>query len=280
MEHSTNNFGNLIAERQFKASASFWFRFGVAVALGLIAFGGIYLIFDPIVDSDTPTRGLIALGAAALLILFMVFLSRKIKREVAIYEEGVVVTKGKKVLPYHYNQIIGLSDTSIGGMVFMSGGLIGAVVTGAVTAIASKAIGAIDRNYRIRDIDIIPTPDSQLKKVGVVSTGGDILSHVYSQWIIKQKGITTENVNSQELHFGDLSLKGGVFTHKRLRGDEVYARLDDVTAMDIEEDNLRLLGKNQVGKQVALIKIGTSFVVNVDLLVYVVHLNQGTNDSV
>jgi len=280
MEHNTNDFGNLLAKRHFKASASFWFRFGGAVSLGLILFGGVYLIFDPIVDSDTPTRGLIAIGAAALLILFMIFLSRKIKHEVAIYEEGVVVTKGKKVLPYHYNQIIGLDDTSIGGMVFMSGGLIGAVVTGAVTAIASKAIGAIDRNYRIRSIDIIPTPDSQLKKVGVVSTGGDILSHIYSEWVIKQKGITAENINSQELHFGDLSLKDGVFTHKRFRGDEVYARLDDVTGMDIEEDNLRLLGENQVGKQVALIKIGTSFVVNVDLLVYVVNLQYGISDSV
>ncbi|MCL2528043.1 MAG: hypothetical protein FWE42_06425 [Defluviitaleaceae bacterium] len=279
MEHSTNNFGNLIAERQFKASASFWFRFGGAVALGLIAFGGIYLIFDPIVDSDTPTRGLIALGAAALLILFMLLLARTIKSAVAIYEEGVVVTKGKKLLPYHYNQILGLDDTSVGGMVFMSGGLIGAVVTGAVTAVASKAIGAIDRNYRIRAIDIIPTPDSQLKKVGVVNTGGDILSHVYSEWVIKQKGITAENANAQELHFGDLSLKDGVFTHKRLRGDEVHARLDDVMGMDIEEDHLRLLGENQVGKQVALIKINTSFVVNMDLLVYVVNLQYGTSDS-
>jgi len=272
MRHNTDNFGQLLAERQFKASASFWFRFGGVVALGLIVFAGIYLIFDPIVDSDTPTLGLIVGGVAIALIAFMVIMSKGIKRSVAIYEQGVVVIKGEQTFPYHYSQIKGLYDSSIGGMVFMGGGLIGAVVSGVATAVASKAIEAIDREFRNRDIDIEPLPETGLKRIGVVTTGGDLLSHVYTMWVIKEKGITKENLHEQELHFGDLELKGGVFTHNRLRGDQVHAKLQDVVGMDIEDDKLQLLGVNQVGKQVVLISLGTVFTLNWDLLAYVVNL--------
>jgi len=280
MEHNIEIYGELLATRQFKASASFWFRFGGFVSLGLIVFSGIYLIFDPIEASETPTLGLITLGAAIGLIVFMKLISRKIKREVAIYEEGVVVTKGKKILPFHYNQIAGIYDDSAGGMIVMGGGLVGMVVSGVVSAVASKAIDAIDREFRIRSVDIVPWPDSQLKRTGVVSTGGDILSHVYTEWVIKQKSITKENIESQELHFGDsLKFKNGIFTHERFRGDEVHARLDDVVGVDIQDDKLRLLGTNEAGRQTALISIFSSLALNLDLLLYVVDFLQNSEKA-
>ena len=273
MEH---NFGELIVERQYKASASFWPRFFGVVSLALIAFSAYYLIVDPIVDSDTPTLGLIGLGVAALLLVLVILFTRKIKREVAIYEEGVVVIKGENTFPYHYNQIAGLNDTDIGGMVFIGGGLgiAGALVSGAVSAIASKAVDSHDRASRIRGIEIVPTPDSQLKKMGVVTTGGDILSQVYTEWIIKQNSISKENIHSQVLSFGDLELNNGEFVHEQLSGQEVRVALDDVTGMDIQDDKLRLLGQNEKGKEKSLLSISTTFhtILNWDLLSYVIHV--------
>jgi len=273
MEH---NYGNLIAERQYKASASFWPRLFGVVALVLIAFSAYYLIVDPIVDSDTPTLGLIGLGVAAFLIVMIIVLTRKIKREVAIYEEGVVVTKGEKTFPFHYNQIAGLYDSDAGGMVFIGGGLgiAGAIVSGAVSAIASKAVESHDRAFRIRGVDIVPLPDSQLKRVGVVTTGGDILSHAYTEWMIKQKSISNKNIYSVELSFGDLELKNGEFTHTTLSEEKVHVVLDDVTSINIQDDKLRLMGEDEKGREKCLLSISLIFhnILNWDLLAYIVHL--------
>jgi len=65
MEH---NYGGLIAERHFKVTASFWFRFFGCVALVLAAFSAYYLIVDPM-ESETAVVGLAGLGIAALLFI-------------------------------------------------------------------------------------------------------------------------------------------------------------------------------------------------------------------
>jgi len=181
----------------------------------------------------------------------MKLISGKIKREVAIYEEGVVVTKGEKTFPYHFNQISGLDDTDEGGMVVMAGGfgIAGALISGAVSAIASRAVESLDREFRIRSVDIVPLPESRLKKVSVVRTGGDILSHVYTEWLIKQNAVNKESVSSLELSFGDLKLNNGEFIHTSLTEKETRVSLDDVTGADIQDGKLRLLGLNEKGKE-------------------------------
>jgi len=264
MEHS---FGNLLVECSTKKSRIVWLRIGAIAALLVLGAAGYYFINFPF-DPEDRIMGFVSLGLAVFLFLVLWFISNKIKQSVAIYETGVVVKKGRKEHPYHYNQISGLRDAQADDGFFVFGGafgLVGAAVAGAASAVASNAIGASRRRNRIRKLSIVPNT-LDLNEIGVVNTGGDVLSEVYTEWLKREKAITKESIPSLALSFGDvLELNQGMFTHKHRRGD-VHLPLSEVTELDIRSDCLMFFGLNEKGKTKSLIDITITQVLNIDLL--------------
>jgi len=262
MEHS---YGNMVAERSTKKSRVIWLRVGAIGALLILGFAGYYFINFPF-DPEDRIMGFVALGLAVLLFLLLWFISNKIKQSVEIYEEGVIVKKGRKEHSFHFNQIAGLRDaaTDSGGF-FVAGGLVGGIIAGAVSAVASNAIDANRRKHRIRSLSIVPNTE-ELKEVSVVNTGGGMLSDAYTEWHKREKTITKENIPSLQISFGDiLELNQGMFIHKHRRGD-VHLPLAEVTELDIRENSLMFFGLNEKGKTRSLIDINITKVLNLDLL--------------
>jgi len=269
MEHS---FGNLLAERSTKKSRIVWLRVGAIAALLALGAAGYYFINFPF-DPEDRIMGFVSLGMAVLLFLVLWFISNKIKQSVEIYETGVMVKKGRKEHPFHYNQISGLRDAAAddGFLVFGSFGLVGAAIAGAASAVASNAMDASRRRNRIRKISVVPNTED-LKEVAVVNTGGDVLSEIYTGWVMREKAITKESIPSLYLSFGDvLEFNQGLFTHKHRRGD-IHLPLTEVTELEIRGDSLMFFGLNEKGKTKSLIDINITEVLNIDLLFYVFNM--------
>jgi len=266
MEH---NFGNMLVERSTKKNRIVWLRVGAIAALLALGAAAYYLINFPF-DPEDRIMGFVSLGMAVLLFLVLWFISNKIKQSVEVYEEGVIVKKGRKEHPFHYSQISGLRDAGAddGFFVFGAFGLVGAAIAGAASAVASNAIDASRRRNRIRKLSIVPNTD-ELKEISVVNTGGDMLSEIYTGWLIREKSIVKESIPSLALSFGDvLEFNQGLFTHKHRRGD-IHLPLAEITELEIRGDSLMFFGLNEKGKTKSLIDINVVEVLNIDLLFYV-----------
>jgi len=275
------NFGNQQVTRKTKSSKVVWLRIGAVAAFFLVGAAGLYFVLNPIDPEDT-IMGYIALGLAVFLPAVLVFLSFKIRAEVTIYDEGVIVKGSKGTHKLHFSEIAGLRDANTsGGNIFIGGGLgvIGAIVVGAAQAAGHAAADASRRRNRIRDLAIVPKTTGA-KPISVVNTGGDELSQIYTEWLIKQHSITAGNINSLNLSFGeDLNLRDGIFTHKHRKGDEALA-LADISTINFNEGSLDFFALNDKGKERRVIHIRLVDVLNVDLLftIYEMQANGGDHE--
>jgi len=268
MEH---NFGNEFAVRRRKGSTIALIRLGgLALTAALIA-GGIYFISNPIDPEDT-IFGYVALGVSIIILIASWIIANRMKGEVAIHEEGVIVKKGNKTHKYHFNDIAGLQDQA-GDVttVLVGGGLIGAIGAGIAAGVTGAAKNAINRKNRNRPMNIVTKSVSQ-PGVSVLKSAGDILSEVFTGWFIKNNGITKEALQTMELSFGDkLKLKDGEFVYSRRKSD-VNLPITGVTNTQIIEDSLMLYGLNEKGKDKCLISVNIVHVLNIDLLFKVIEM--------
>jgi len=268
MEH---NFGNEFAVRRRKGSTIALIRLGgLALTAALIA-GGIYFISNPIDPEDT-IFGYVALGLSVLILIISWIIASKMKGEVAIHEEGVIVKKGKNTHQYHFNQIAGLQDQAGDATtVLVGGGIAGAIGAGIAAGVRGAVKSAVDRKNRNRPVTIV-TKSVDLPGVSVLKAAGDILSEVFTEWYIKNYGITSETIKTMELSFGDrLKLKEGAFVYSRRKGD-VTLPLTGVTNLQIVENSLMFYGLNEKGKDRCLIDINIIHVLNIDLIFKIVEM--------
>jgi len=259
--------GNVFAVRRTKRSTIWLFRLGAIAAFAGLLAAGLFFILNPVDPEDT-IMGYIALGASVIISIVLWIISNKIQTEVAIHEEGVIVKKGKKEHRFHFSQIKGLIDSpNDSGTIFIhgGGGIVGAIAAGVVAGVAGAAADIHARNNVTRYINIVADTEDNLE-VGVIKSAGDILSRVYTDWLIRNKPITNENIPSLTLSFGkELELSQGMFLYSRRRGD-VELPLAEVTELEIREDSLMFFGLNEKGKTKCLIDINITKVYNIDLL--------------
>lgn len=269
----TQNYGNQLAIRESKPSTARWIKIAAVALLLLLGAAGLFFILNPH-DSTDIIMGFVSLGFALVLFFGLFALTKRMHSVVTIYEEGVVIVKGKKEHRFHFNEIAGLVDAPGGGTVVpVAGGIIGAIAIGAVSALAANAADAHRRNHRLRGLSLVPAnPDG--KAVGnlgisIVNTAGDELSEAYTQWLIKTKDINEENIRSLQISFGDqLSIDNGAFVLKNRRGEERF-EFERFTDLDIREDSVMFFGLNDKGKNKCLIDTKIARTHNLDLLFYI-----------
>jgi len=261
------NFGSEIVTRRTKNSTLIWLRISAVASFLLFGVAGAYFVLNPI-DAEDTLFGFIALGAAVIFPIFLLIISVRLRAEVKIYENGVAVVKGNNKEKLHFSEIAGLRDAATsGGTIFVSGdlGIVGALIAGAAQGIAGNALDASRRRNRIRSLSIVPKA-SGAKEIGVVNTGGDELSQIYTDWLMAQASVTPDNINSISLNFGEnLNLNNGILTHKHRRGEDSVA-LNDIISLNITENSLQFVGINEKGKERPLIDINFTNVLNIDLL--------------
>ena len=278
----TPNYGNQLAIRESRPSTARWMKIGAFALLLILGAAGLYFILNPYDSADT-IMGVVSLIFALLLFFGLFALTKRLHSVVTIYEEGVTIKKGKKEHSFHFSEIAGLVDAPGGGAVVpVAGGIIGAIAIGAVSAIAANAADSHRRNLRLRGLSLIPaSPDGRIESslgISVVDTAGDELSEVYTQWLIKTKDITEENIKTQQISFGNsLSLDSGAFVHKKRRGEERF-EFDQLTDLDIREDSIMFFGPNEKGKNKCLIDTKIAATHNLDLLFYIWGLVYGSDE--
>ena len=274
------NYGEQLASRESRPGAARWMRVGAVALLLLFGIGGIYFILNPYDPGDEPF-GFFSLGLGVLLCVLLFVAAKRRHATATIYEEGVVLRKGKNERGFHFSEIAGLIDQGGGSMVVpVAGGLIGAAVMGVASAIASNAVDAHRRTHRLRSVNIMPTePKGTLESVlgiKVVNTAGDELSKVYTEWLVKTKNINEETVKSLELSFALddlLRVDKGAFVSKNRRGENRF-EFERLADLDVDEV-VRFWGLDEKGKNKCLIDIKTVQVLNLDLLFYVFDLSKG-----
>ena len=211
-----NEFGKQPVVRESKKTT--FIGLVIAAVVFLVAFGfmGWYLK-NNLIDPDDEIMAYLTYGVAvvvpAILLIWAIFSRSK----VTIYEEGVVVKKDKREEGFHFSEIAGLVDMSVGengGFVVPEvGGVIGAIAFGVISAVAGNVADARRRRYRKRDIglvvdktggkDIAGTYLARENKrfIPVINTGGDELSEIYTTWLINHKSIIKETLKSLNLQF-------------------------------------------------------------------------------
>jgi len=273
MEH---NYGEQLAVRETKKGALIVIRVCAVILLILLNLLGIFLVIDSEVGTEDRTVGYALIVIAVLFFAGLLFIASRIRSEVIIFEEGVIIKNNKKEHRFHFNEIAGLQDNSATHYIPIpvAGGIAGlavALVAGAAVTAAGAAVDENRRKNRIRSIIVVPS-STGLKPVGVVNTGGDELSLLYTEWLIKQKSITKENLNSLVLSFGkDFELDKGTFIHKKRRGS-IKSTFADFINFKIDTGLLWFNGTDEKGK-VKLNGIEINKILNIDLLFYILNMN-------
>jgi len=194
------------------------------------------------------------------------------KQRTILYEEGVFVANGKKEHHLHFRDIIGLSDES-GQDVTVSGGLVQVLIASAVVAAAGKIADAHNRKHRIRPISIWTVMEGKLKALSVIKSTGDVLSQLYTEWLIAQKSITAENLHSLVLPFAEnLELNQGIFTFTDIFDKEIKVNLASITNIGYEDHNIQLCITDAKGKAQPIIKLPIREFYNLDLMYYIYDL--------
>jgi len=260
------NIGNQYEVRRTKASTVWLIRLGAIAALvGLIA-GGLFFLLNPVDPEDT-IMGVVALVFAVIIFVALWIVSGRIQSEVAVHEEGVIVKKNKKEHRFHFSEIKGLIDNpdDASMLIFHGGGVADAVAAGIAAGVASVRANARARKSKARPMIIVANTEEKLE-VSVLKAAGETLSQRYTQWLIKNKPVTKDNVYSLVLSFGDnLELNQGTFIHAHRRGD-VHLPIQDVTSLETRENSLMFFAANEKGKNKCLIDIKITQVLNIDLL--------------
>jgi len=213
---------------------------------------------------------LLAIIITALGVAFLVggFAFKKVRN--IIYEEGVFVANGKKEYNLHFSEIVGISDEAATD-VTVSGGLVQVLVASAVVAAAGKIADAHNRKHRIRPINIWANIDGNLQSLPVVKTAGDVLSQLYTEWLIEKKPITADNLDMISLPFAkNLELDRGVFTLTHVYGGgETKLSLEDFAEIKYEGNNVQLCATDRMGRTKSEIELSIDTIYNLDLLHYI-----------
>ena len=276
------NYGNQLAVRESGPGAAKWLKVGAIASLLLLGAAGFYFILNPHDPADT-VMGFVSLGLALALFFGLFALAKGRHSVVTIYEEGVVIKRGKKVRQLHFSEITGLIDSPDAGLVVpVAGGIIGGIVIGAASALAANALDAHRSNNRLRSVYIIPAnPTGRLDSMGisVVNTAGDELSQAYTEWLIKTKNITEENVRWLQIPFGEvLRVDNGAFVLENRRGEERF-EFERFTDINFSEESVLFYGIDDNGKNKCLIDAKIAHTHNLDLLFYVYGLVCGGDED-
>ncbi|MCL2364917.1 MAG: hypothetical protein FWC71_09680 [Defluviitaleaceae bacterium] len=270
--HETQNKGNIVAEFKTKASMPILIKTGAVILAILLIFAGIFFINDP-QDPGDRIGGFAALGVTPIVLIGLFWLANSMKSKVTVYEEGVHVIKGRNNQSFHFNQIAGLTDNpdDVSFSTVAGGGVLGAVVAGAIAGAAAAVRDAHYRRTQPRTMIIKPnTPE--LKDANVIKTAGGLLSERFTNWYIKQHNITPATVPNMTLSFGDeLRLENGVFIQTRRKGD-IHLPVVDITNLQANEDGVNFYAYNEKGKEKCKIVVGLSSMYNLDLLFDVVDM--------
>ena len=267
-----NNFGKPLMERESDIRGVILKR-AIFTLLGLgCLVGAVYMGFF----AETEAVWASILLAVIISILGFGFLAASLlykKQRTILYEEGVFVANGKKEYHLHFNDIIGLSDEA-GLDVAVSGGLVGVLVASVVVAAAGKIADAHNLKHRIRPINIWAEIEGERESLPVVKSTGDVLSQLYTQWLVAQKSITADNLHTLVLSFAEkLELNQGIFTLTHVYGGgETTVRLTDITDINYEDNNLRLCITDEKGRVTPAIELPIHLAYNLDLLQYIYHL--------
>jgi len=194
------------------------------------------------------------------------------KQRTILYEEDVFDANGKDEHYLHFNDIIGLSDEA-GDDVVVRGGLVQVLVASAVVAAAGKIADAHNRKHRIRAMNIWTKIEGKLESLSVIKTTGDVLSQLYTEWLIAQKSITAESLYSLVLPFAEnLELNQGTFIFTDVIGNETKLKLADITDIVYEEHNIQLCASDEKGKAKPIIKLPIGELYNLDMMYYIYDL--------
>ena len=276
------NYGNQLAVRESGPGAARWIRVAAVALLLILGAAGFYFILNPHDPADT-VMGFVSLALAPILFFGLFALAKRMHSVVTIYEEGVVITKGKKERQFHFNEITGLVDSPDAGLVVpVAGGIIGGIVIGAASALAANALDEHRSNNRLRGVSIIPAnPAGRLESmgIGVANTAGDELSQAYTQWLIRTKNITEENVRSLQIPFGEvLRVDNGALVLEKRRGEERF-EFERFTDISFSEDSVMFIGIDDNGKNKCLIDAKIAYTHNLDLLFYIFGLACGEDED-
>jgi len=235
----------------------------------LVMFGSFGFMMLPAARLESAEIWAYASIGFGVVLCIILFLDAKLQtREATLYSEGVVVKNGWKVSTFHFKEIAGLRDMVDIEVTPVAGGLIGGLIMGAAIDKMRDALEG-ESEYPLRDLQIV---SKQGERAKVVNTAGEALSRLYSTWLIKELGITKDNVNELSLSFGDvLKLDRGTLIGKRERKDRVD--LGEIVGFEAGLV-LSLSAINEKGKTYRPIHIEIKKVLNVDLLLYLVKLAQ------
>jgi len=274
-----HEFGNQL--EQIDSKKGKWVLFGIfgtiaAVALAvfgvLLMFGDFYREFGMSGPSIPIGIGLIALGVFVIAVFFVIIGASK--QTVTIFTDGVIVSRKRDTHQFHFSDIKGLSDVTASGVpIVVTGGVAGAIIGSIAGALANTALDANRRKNSLREVIIVPHSDAS--PVKVTNTAGDMLSEVYTAWLVKQQDLKAENIAAATISFGDtLEYKEGEFIQHHKRGERRLS-VSNLTRVHIcgEGEEIQLWGMNEGGKEKCIISVKLRQMYNVDLLSYVVDLH-------
>ena len=184
-----------------------------------------------------------------------------------VYERGIVLTDGNKEHKIHFDDIQGLEDTDTSStFTSFSGGIVGAVISTAVTAAASGISAGNRAAKRKRGINVVLKDG---KRHEVLDTVGQDLSETYTKWLLEK--IADKDIEELDMRFGDeLVLKDGYFICTEVftnGGTDAKVHINHITRLSYESTtNLHFMGYNQKGKEKALMKAKSVY--NIDALVH------------
>jgi len=263
-----NTFGKPLMERESDMKGVFLKRAILAfVGLGCLA-GSVYMAFFG--ETEAVWASIVIAVVLAVLGLVILGVSLTIEKQRAIiYEEGVFVANGDNEHYLHFGDIVGLSDEPGGGMT-IRGGLVQVLVASAVVTAAGKIADAHNRKHRIRPINIWAKIDGELKSLSVIKSAGDVLSQLYTEWLIAQKSISAENLHSLTLPFAEkLELNQGTFNFTDASGNKATLNLADMADISWDEQNFHLRTADEYGEPESVIKLPIGELYNFDLLLYI-----------
>ena len=276
------NFGEKLVERQ-KSKARIIRAKVISGAICLLCLGlGLCILFEWVdllgYEADFIWRLLIACVKFIFAALAAWFFLATGPESAALYEEGLVITDGKKEHKIHFNDIVGLEDTDERSTyTTLSGGIVGAVISTAVTAAASSISAGNRVAARKRGIRVVLKDGARHEPLDTV---GQDLAETFTEWLLKD--IADKDIMTLDMRFGDaLVLKDGylvcteIFTNG---GNDAKVHISKLTRLSYEDSTtMHFIGINDKGKEKALMKAKSVY--NIDALVHIIGLAANKEDQ-
>ena len=269
------NFGSQLAFGESKKGNKFFSFIGVLLSAWYLINGLLiivaYFFFGGQLDGlpVVLTTGAISIAIAVAIFLIFSFLSKKFKPKhtTTVYEQGVIIERKKEINKFHFNQIKGLKDRgqkdSSAAAIGVAFGVIGGLIAGLMSG---------SKKSQLREISVM---DNSSKLFNVADAASEDLSQAYTNWLVKEKNITQQNINDIQLSFGDnLELKNGTFILKHKRNDK-NIKLADITRFEtLDNNNFSIFGLNEKNKEKAIIQINVQNLLNMDLITKIIEISK------